>query len=119
MADIKHIVAKTMESVKNKVNSNQRKGCFEIFGYDFMVDNDLTVWLIECNTNPCLKETCPLLRKLVPRMIDDAFRLTIDKEFISPAQEKMNLLSDIYKNNYVKSFDSISRRLQNAPNTRK
>lgn len=84
MADIKFIVAKTMESVKNKLNQNQRKGCFELFGYDFMIDNDLTVWLIECNTNPCLDETCPLLKKLIPRMIDDAFRLTIDKVFPSP-----------------------------------
>ncbi len=27
---------------------------FEIFGLDFMIDNNFHVWLIEVNTNPCL-----------------------------------------------------------------
>jgi len=27
---------------------------FELFGYDFMIDTDLNVWLIEVNQNPCL-----------------------------------------------------------------
>ena len=35
---------------------------FEIFGYDFMVDEDFKVYLIEVNTNPCLETAgCPLL----------------------------------------------------------
>jgi hypothetical protein len=114
MADIKHSISKTMESVKNKINLNNRKGCFELFGYDFMVDQDLTVWLIECNTNPCLTETCPLLRKLIPRMIDDTFRLTIDKEFTSPAQDKIDMLNEMIKNNYVKCPDHLSKRIING-----
>ena len=35
----------------------------------------------EINTNPGLEESSPLIKMLVPRMIDDAFRLTIDKVF--------------------------------------
>ena len=27
---------------------------FEVFGLDFMIDEDLEVMLIEVNTNPCL-----------------------------------------------------------------
>ena len=27
---------------------------FELFGYDFFIDQNMTVWLIEINTNPCL-----------------------------------------------------------------
>lgn len=49
-----------------------------------MLDNDFTVWLIEVNTNPCLDESSNILKKLIPRMIDDAFRLTIDRDFVSP-----------------------------------
>ena len=60
----------------------------EIFGYDFMVDAELRPWLIEVNTNPCLEESNALLRQLVPRMLDDAFKLTIDLMFppIAPAK---------------------------------
>lgn len=39
------------------------------------------VWLIECNQNPCLEETSPYLEMIIPRMIDDCFRLTIDYIF--------------------------------------
>ena len=46
-----------MMSVRQKINKNNRKFCLEIFGYDFMVDNELRPWLIEVNTNPCLEES--------------------------------------------------------------
>lgn len=62
----------------NKMNPNGKRHCFEIFGYDFMIDADLNSWLIEVNTNPCLEETSKMLKDILPRMIDDAFKLTID-----------------------------------------
>ena len=31
--------------------------------------------------NPGLEESSPLIKMLVPRMLDDALRLTVDKEF--------------------------------------
>ena len=32
----------------------ERRNNFEIYGLDFMLDENLNVWLIEVNTNPCL-----------------------------------------------------------------
>ena len=72
------IIEMTMASVRLKINKNNRKFCFEIFGYDFLIDKDLTPWLIEINTNPCLEESNKLLRMYLPRMLDDAFKLTLD-----------------------------------------
>ena len=46
-----------------------------------MIDYLLKPWLIEVNTNPCLEESSGLLKQLVPRMIDDAFKLTLDVVF--------------------------------------
>jgi hypothetical protein len=79
--DMKYLVVKSMESVRNKLNPDGRKGCFELLGFDFMIDADFTVWLIECNTNPCIEESSQLLKVLLPRMLDDAFKLTVDKHF--------------------------------------
>lgn len=70
-----------MHSVAMKINPFRRKNCFELFGLDFMLDQDLDVWLIEVNTNPCIEESSPLLAQLLPRMLDDMFKLTIDKVF--------------------------------------
>jgi len=65
-------------AVRKKLNSNRRVQCFEIFGYDFIIDSDFNTWLIEANTNPCLEESSDLLKILLPRMINDAFKLSLD-----------------------------------------
>jgi hypothetical protein len=51
-----------------------------------MLDSDLNCWLIETNTNPCIEESSKLLEMLLPRMIDDMFKLTIDKVFSKPSK---------------------------------
>ena len=71
----------SLQSTRLKLNKNNRKFSFEIFGYDFMIDEECHPWLIEVNTNPCLEESSKLLKQLVPRMIDDAFKLTVDQVF--------------------------------------
>ena len=78
---IKNIIEITMKSVRNKLNKQNSKFCFEIYGYDFILDKNLTPWLLEINDNPGLCESSPLIAILVPRMLDDAFRLTLDKIF--------------------------------------
>jgi hypothetical protein len=70
-----------MRSVESKINANNRKYCMELFGYDFILDQDLNPWLIEVNTNPCLEESSSLLKQLLPRMIDDCLKLTVDLVF--------------------------------------
>ena len=78
---IKNIILLSLNSVRKLINRYNREKCFEIFGYDFMFDFELNPFLIEINTNPGLEISSPLIQKLVPRMIDDAFRLTIDEYF--------------------------------------
>lgn len=46
-----------------------------------MLDHNHQPWLIEVNTNPCLEETSQLLKTYLPRMLDDAFKLTVDVVF--------------------------------------
>ena len=73
------IVKLTTLSVKNKINKNNLSFCFEIFGYDFMLDEDKNVYLIEINTNPGLEISSDIIAELVPRMIDDALLITVDE----------------------------------------
>lgn len=82
--DILEIITSTMRAVQGKLV--YRKHCFEVFGYDFMIDESLKPWLIEVNTNPCLEESSQLLKELLPRMLDDCFKLTIDQIFNSSSQ---------------------------------
>ena len=75
------IVKLTALSVKNKINMNNSNYCFEIFGYDFMMDEEKNVYLIEINTNPGLEISSDIIAELIPRMIDDALLLTVDELF--------------------------------------
>ena len=75
------IIEITANIAKNKINVLNRKNCFELFGYDFILDENYKPFLLEINTNPGFEESSPLIKMLIPRMIDDALRLTIDKVF--------------------------------------
>ncbi len=78
---MKFLVKISFKSVGNKLLRVTPVLCFEIFGYDFILDNDFRPWILEINNNPGLGISSPVIEKLVPRMIDDALRLTIDKVF--------------------------------------
>ena len=82
MEKMKYLCAMTLTSIKKKINHNKRRHCFELFGFDFFIDHDYNVFLIEVNTNPCLEESSRLLSKLLPRLLDDLFKLTIDQIYL-------------------------------------
>jgi hypothetical protein len=50
-------------------------------GYDFIIDQELNTVLIEVNTNPCLEESNSLLKKILPRMVDDMLNIVMDPLF--------------------------------------
>ena len=96
MKQVKEIITLTMRSGKDKINKNGRSHQFEIFGYDFMLDSDFNIFLIEINTNPGLEISSPWIKIVVPRMLDDAIRLTVDKVF-----EPIYDFNKNYKFNYT------------------
>ena len=63
------------------MDPQRRRSCFELFGYDFIIDEDFNTWLIEVNTNPCIEESSKVLKILLPRMIDDMLKLSVDQYF--------------------------------------
>lgn len=54
LPQIRGIIADSFRAVHTKVDPYMRQNTFEILGYDFMIDEDFKVYLIEVNTNPCL-----------------------------------------------------------------
>ena len=107
---IKEIIKLTMRSAKYKINKNRRNYQFEIFGYDFMMDSDFNIFLIEINTNPGLEESSPWIKIIVPRMLDDALRLTIDQLF----ETKYDF--DLIKKNKTKEENNLYNNILNSYN---
>lgn len=86
--EMKEIVKITFKSAEQYLYCDNKRSCFEIFGYDFIVDSNFKVWLIEINTNPWLEESSELLKSLIPRMVDDAMKLTLDVTFKKKSKGK-------------------------------
>jgi hypothetical protein len=78
---IVYIIRLAIGSAKSNLNHLKRDNCFEIFGCDFILDEKYKPYLLEINMNPGLEISSPLISKLVPRMVDDALKLTIDKKY--------------------------------------
>merc|ERR1712139_228746 len=74
-------MADAVQASFKQLNPRKIDHCFEVFGFDFMIDVDLQVWLIEVNTNPCLELCNAYLSHLVPKMLEEALQLTLDKVF--------------------------------------
>ena len=75
---IKDIIIDSFLCVKRKMNPNQRTNVFELFGFDFLLDEDFRIWLIEVNYNPFLGTPNEYMRELVPNMINDMLKIVID-----------------------------------------
>ena len=97
---MKYLVEISFKSVGKKLIKTNPVLCFEIFGYDFIIDNDFKPWILEINNNPGLCISSPVIQKLVPRMLDDAFRLTIDKVFETRYSQDVIDSEGKYKSKY-------------------
>ena len=71
---IKELATDTIKAVSRKMDPNRRHSSFEIFGYDFMIDEEMKPWLIEVNTNPCLELSSPYLARLIPAMLENSIK---------------------------------------------
>lgn len=83
-SQIKRIMQDTIRACYNVLDPNKRTHSFEILGYDFMLDDEFKVYLIEANTNPCLETTCPILHKVITDVVDSGLRLSLDPLFPPP-----------------------------------
>ena len=53
---------------------------YQIFGLDYMIDDDFKIYLIEFNTNPCFEISSTLLARIIPNMIENALRYILVKQ---------------------------------------
>jgi tubulin monoglycylase TTLL3/8 len=75
---MERLVTDSFRAVNRKIDPFRNSHAFEIFGYDFMIDENFKVLMIEANTNPCLEICCPLLARIIPELLDNTFRIAVD-----------------------------------------
>lgn len=88
----------------SKLDANCRGYTFELFGLDYLLDDNLKPWLIEVNSNPCLELSSPLLAVLIPSMLENTFRIAVDPVFPPPeAAEWPNCQKASCPSNYLEA----------------
>ena len=81
MQSIEDVVIKSIVSVEFAVNSASkmfvphRNNCFELYGFDILIDSDLKPWLLEVNLSPSLNTEAPIDMKIKSAMISDLLSL--------------------------------------------
>lgn len=80
-AGILDLTVKTLVGVapsiaaKTRSVTNCRYNCFELYGFDIMVDDTLKAWLLEVNLSPSMSADSPLDWHIKSALITDAFNL--------------------------------------------
>ena len=75
---IKDLIIDSYLSARKILHGSKRKNAFELLGYDFLVDEDFRVWLLEVNTNPYLGVPNEYIRELLPNMLSDMLAIAVD-----------------------------------------
>jgi tubulin polyglutamylase TTLL4 len=79
--DIKKVIVKTMIAAESDITPNlarlnRTKGiCYELFGFDVILDHNLKPWLLEVNVSPSLMGSSPLDRTIKGTLMADVFHL--------------------------------------------
>lgn len=110
LPQIKRLVVDSFRATHGKLDPRGRQLTFEVFGYDFMIDSEFHVYLIEANVNPCLEITSPVTARIVPAMLDNALRIAMDPIFQPPpdfysSKKNMNEILPEIKHELV--YDSL------------
>ena len=80
-----------------KKNNMYRLNCFEVFGFDILLDSDLKPWLVEVNLSPSLSPESPLDMTIKGNLLVNTWNLAGIKRF-DRRKESLNKLKFRAKN---------------------
>jgi tubulin polyglutamylase TTLL1 len=78
--DITQVIINSLLSVQNVMFND--KHCFECYGYDILIDQNLKPWLIEINSSPSLSTTTKGDFILKKRLINDVIDIVITDKWL-------------------------------------
>ncbi|KAJ3245513.1 Tubulin polyglutamylase ttll4 [Chytriomyces hyalinus] len=111
MESIHHVIISTVISAHASNSSGTRmyaanvSSCYELFGFDVLLDSNLKPWVMEVNISPSLKASCCVDEVIKSRLAVDLFNLVgIRVKDLEESQKRRK------KQTYQKPFLSIAER---------
>eukprot|EP00742_Colponemidia_sp_Colp-10_P004175 GILJ01004454.1.p1 GENE.GILJ01004454.1~~GILJ01004454.1.p1 ORF type:complete len:476 (-),score=67.04 GILJ01004454.1:192-1619(-) len=99
-SDIQELIIRSLMSVQ-KVMIND-KHCFELYGYDVLMDSNLKPWLLEVNASPSLTANTPSDYEMKIAMLDDVLTILDLEHYMTGAEEQVGGFDLIYRNGHVR-----------------
>uniref|UniRef100_A0A4W2ED58 Tubulin--tyrosine ligase-like protein 9 n=1 Tax=Bos indicus x Bos taurus TaxID=30522 RepID=A0A4W2ED58_BOBOX len=84
-SDMDNIFIRSLQSVQKVIISD--KHCFELYGYDILIDQDLKPWLLEVNASPSLTASSQEDYELKTCLLEDTLHI-VDMEARLTGREK-------------------------------
>ena len=82
---IRNIVYISLKSVQSVIIND--KHCFEVYGFDVLIDEALKPWLIEVNASPSLTASTEIDRTLKMGVIQDAFHIVVPPDWMEESSK--------------------------------
>eukprot|EP01063_Lacrimia_lanifica_P005456 TRINITY_DN1322_c0_g1_i1.p1 TRINITY_DN1322_c0_g1~~TRINITY_DN1322_c0_g1_i1.p1 ORF type:complete len:951 (+),score=284.96 TRINITY_DN1322_c0_g1_i1:58-2910(+) len=100
LPQVNHITTECLLAARRKVTGSARAhdgdflGCFQLFGFDFMIDDDKKVWLIEINGSPASAEALKenMMQDLINKVIAPHFPAPPGHSYPQPEPNKFELI---------------------------
>jgi len=99
---IMDLIVKTLLAVEPTIsaatreNCTHEQSCFELYGFDVLVDEDLKPWLLEVNLSPSMQADSPLDKQIKSSLVSDAFNLVgvrhVDQQTVTNARMHSRML---------------------------
>lgn len=97
---MKDVIIKTVLSVENPIvtsmacGSKHKSACFEVFGFDILIDSNFKPWLLEVNVSPSLSSSSPLDKYIKTLLLSDSLHLTGFRMFDRKKLEKSKVIQN-------------------------
>lgn len=81
LISVEHHISAAAKKISNVNNNTNRSNCFDLFGFDIILDSDLKPWILEVNLSPSLAFDSPLDFHIKSNLLTDTFNIVGIKKY--------------------------------------
>jgi len=82
------IIKKTISSAADSIE--QRTGCFDMYGFDLLLDYKCQPWLLEVNLSPACTERTPWLIEMLDEMAEGLLKTVLPADYLQTVNNESN-----------------------------
>lgn len=106
-----YIIIQTLKTVTDVIETKPR--CFELYGFDIILDSNYKPWLLEVNLSPACAERSDFLTQTLDSMGEGLLKIVLDGEYGEPIYDSsLKLVGEVKGNTqewvYLYKGESIS-----------